>query len=244
MCAVSDCTTAADCDGKITLETAKSLGMSKHLRRDLDHLRKEILTVGSMVEEATEKALFALVERRPDVAEEVKRGDVEIDRKEVQVEEECLKVLALHQPVAADLRFVIAVLKVNNDLERVGDLADNIAGRAISLAEKEPLAVPEEILEMASRVRTMLRESLSSLVELDTKLARKVLDDDEEVDARHKKIFSILQGRMREDPERIDDLVQILSVSRYLERMADQATNIAEDVVFTVDGEVIRHTHG
>jgi phosphate transport system protein len=218
--------------------------MSKHLFRDLDSLRKEILTVGSMVEEATEKALFALVERRADVAEEVERGDVEVDRKEVQVEEECLKVLALHQPVAADLRFVIAVLKVNNDLERVGDLATNIAARAVSLSQKEPLAVPDEILEMASRVRTMLRDSLNALVELDTKLARKVLDDDDEVDDRHKRIYSILQERMQQDPARVDALIQILSVSRYLERMADQATNIAEDVVFMAEGEVIRHTHG
>ena len=218
--------------------------MSKHLRRDLDNLRKEILTVGSMVEEATEKALYALVERRADVADEVERGDTEVDRKEVMVEEECLKVLALHQPVAADLRFVIAVMKVNNDLERVGDLATNIAARAASLAAQDPVPVPDDILEMASRVRIMLRESLNALVELDTDLARKVLDEDEEVDERHRRIYSILQDSMRDDPHRIEGHIQLLSVSRYLERMADQATNIAEDVVFMVEGEVIRHRHG
>jgi phosphate transport system protein len=215
--------------------------MAIHMHRDLEKLKKEILLLGSMAEDATTKAILALTDRRPELAGEVIEGDAEIDRKEVQVEEECLKILALHQPVANDLRFVVAAMKVNNDLERVGDLADNIAARARSLCESDPVPVPAEITEMADGVRAMLRESLNALVNRDLRLARKVLRDDEAIDDRHKTLYALLQGRMKEKPERVEQLTQLLSVSRYLERIADLATNIAEDVVFMVEGEVVRH---
>jgi len=215
--------------------------MPTHLLRDLERLKKEILTVGSLVEEATNKAILALVDRRTELAEEVREGDRLVDEREVQVEEECMKILALHQPVAADLRFVVAMLKVNNDLERVGDLADNIAARALSLAAGEPLSVPPEIVDMSAKVQAMLRDSLNAVVGRDIDLARKVLHDDEAVDELHAHIFVILEERMRAHPERIPQEIQLLSVSRYLERIADLATNIAEDVVFMVDGEVVRH---
>ncbi|RMH22454.1 MAG: phosphate transport system regulatory protein PhoU [Acidobacteria bacterium] len=215
--------------------------MPTHLLRDLERLKKEILTVGSLVEEATNKAILALVDRRTELAEEVREGDRLVDEREVQVEEECMKILALHQPVAADLRFVVAMLKVNNDLERVGDLADNIAARALSLAAGEPLSVPPEIVDMSAKVQAMLRDSLNAVVGRDIDLARKVLHDDEAVDELHAHIFVILEERMRAHPERISQEIQLLSVSRYLERIADLATNIAEDVVFMVDGEVVRH---
>lgn len=215
--------------------------MARHLLRDLDNLKKEILTVGALVEEATTKALLALVDRRTELADEVLKGDKLIDAREVAVEEECLKVLALHQPVAADLRFVVSVLKVNNDLERVGDLAGNIASRATALAQEGPVAVPEEIVEMSNRAQAMLRDSLNALVDLDTRLARAVLKADEAMDAQHKNIFRLLEERMRENPEGVSTSVKLLSVSRYLERIADLATNIAEDVIFLVEGEVVRH---
>jgi phosphate transport system protein len=161
----------------------------------------------------------------------------------VIVEEECLKVLALHQPVAADLRFVVAVLKVNNDLERVGDLAGNIASRAKFFVDHPTVAVPEEITTMADAARAMLRHSLNAVVQLDTDLARQVLRDDEDVDTRHAKIFSMVELKMIElvQPDEIKAQIQILSVSRCLERIADLATNIAEDVIFMVDGDVVRH---
>ena len=215
--------------------------MAKHLLRDLENLKKELLLVGSMVEDAVHKAVLSLIDRRADLAREVIEGDKEIDEKEVQVDEECHKVLALHQPVAQDLRFVLAALKVNNDLERVGDLADNLAERAVFLAEHDAVDVPAEIETMAESVRSMLRESLNSFVHGDTDLARKVLRDDEAVDTQHKELYGYFGKRISENPDQAILNMQLLSVSRYLERMADLATNIAEDVVFMVDGEIVRH---
>ena len=215
--------------------------MAKHLLRDLENLKKELLLLGSMVEDATHKAVLSLTDRRSDLAQEVIAGDKEIDQREVEVDEGALKLLALHQPVAADLRFVVAAMKVNNDLERVGDLAGNLAARAAFLCDHEPVGVPPEIERMADAVRSMLRESLNAFVHADTDLARKVLRDDEAVDQRHKDLYTLIGDRMRGSPEKIDLEMQLLSVSRYLERIADLATNIAEDVVFMVDGDVIRH---
>lgn len=215
--------------------------MAIHLLRDLDALKKDLLTVGSLVEDATNKAILALVDRRVELAEAVLRSDREVDKREVRLEDACLKVLALHQPVAADLRFVVTVLKVNNDLERVGDLAGNIAERAISIAQDDPVAVPAEINTMTRKAQNMLRDSLNALVDQNTTLARQVLDEDETVDELHSKMYSIMAKRMVENPRQIDTEIQLLSVSRYLERIADLATNIAEDIVFLVDGDVIRH---
>jgi phosphate transport system protein len=215
--------------------------MAKHLLRDLENLKKELLLLGSMVEDAVHKAVLSLIDRRADLAQEVIEGDREIDQKEVQVDEECHKVLALHQPVAHDLRFVLAALKANNDLERVGDLADNLAERAVYLSEHEAVDVPPEIETMAHGVRAMLRDCLTSFVQGDTELARQVLRDDEAVDRQHKELYRLFGERIVEAPEEVLLHMQLLSVSRYLERMADLATNIAEDVVFMVDGEIVRH---
>lgn len=215
--------------------------MAIHLVRDLEKLKKELLLVGSMVEDATNKAIVALIDRRPELAEEVIEGDRDVDEKEVQVEEECLKVLALHQPVAADLRFVVTVLKVNNDLERVGDLAGNIAARALYFSEFSGVEIQPEIKVMAESTRSMLRDSLGALIHLDTRQAREILRKDEEIDRLHKDLFIRLQELMIEDSTTIPHRVELLSVSRYLERIADLATNIAEDVIFMVDGDVVRH---
>jgi hypothetical protein len=135
--------------------------MAIHLLRDLENLKKELLTVGSLVEEATNKAILALVDRRPDLADDVCRGDLIVEEQELRVEDECLKILALHQPVAADLRYVVAMLKVNNDLERVGDLAGNIAARAKDLAAADPVPVPSEITTMSDHAQRMLRDCLT-----------------------------------------------------------------------------------
>ena len=215
--------------------------MAVHLHRDLGQLKKELLLLGSMVEQATRKAMVALIDRRAGLAEEVIAGDEEVDEREVQVEEECLKILALHQPVANDLRFVVTAMKVNNDLERVGDLAGNVAERARFLAGRNAVEVPPELVDMAERVRVMLRESLNAMIDSDTELARKVLREDEEVDDLHRTLYKLFQRRMQEQPEQIENDIHLLSVSRYLERIADLATNIAEDVVFLVEGEVVRH---
>lgn len=216
--------------------------MAKHLLRDLENLKKEVLLLGSMVEDSTHKALLALSEGRNDLADEVIQGDRTIDDKEIQVEEECLKILALHQPVAIDLRYVVAVMKVNNDLERAGDLAGNIAARAKVLASLEDgPSLPSDVRTMGEKVRAMLRESLTAMIHLDTSLARQVLRDDDDIDQRHKEFYDHIQTRMEAEPNQIRGYMNLLSVSRYLERIADLATNIAEDVIFMVDGDVVRH---
>ena len=215
--------------------------MGKHLQRDLDHIKKELLAIGVMVEIALNNAIESLVKRYPKLAEEVKNGDSQIDQKENQIEEECLKVLALHHPVATDLRFIISVLKVNNDLERMGDLAANIAERSIYLATHEPLRTVLNFNRMVDGVREMVRKSLDALIRTDTNLARLVLTMDDEIDDLNREMYTKLQNIMREDPESVDRAVHTLSVSRYLERIADLSTNIAEDVVFMVEGESIRH---
>jgi len=213
----------------------------KHLQRDLDALKKEVLTMGSMVEEATNKAITSLTQRSPELAEEVLSGDDSIDQMELEVEESCLKALALHQPVAGDLRFIVAVMKVNNDLERMGDLAQNIAERSLYLSTHDPIPADLDFERMVERVRQMVSMSLDALVNQDSLLARKVCSLDDEVDEYNRHMFVMLQELMHRDGSTIERAVHTLSVARHLERIADLATNIAEDIVFMVEGDVIRH---
>ncbi len=215
--------------------------MKRHLERDLDGLKKQLLEVGAMVETAVNTAITALTERRSELVDDVVAYEAEIDSRELMIEEECLKIIALHQPVASDLRFVIGAMKVNNDLERMSDQALNIAEHAAFLAANPPLSVPLDYHRMADVVRSMVRSSLDAQLNRDTSLARKVCVMDEEVDNLHSGMFEILQDRMRRNPDDIERAGHYLSASRDLERIADLATNIAEDVVFMVEGEVIRH---
>ena len=212
-----------------------------HLQRDLEDLKKKLLDMGSLVEKATNLAISALQKRRADLCSEVHELDVTIDRREVVIEEDCLKILALHQPVATDLRFVVCVMKVNNDLERMGDLAINIAERAAYLATHDDIGVPLDFHRMLEVVRTMVKQSLNSLINLDVMTAREVLAMDDEVDDINKQMFVILEALMFENPAVITRAIHMLSASRHLERIADLATNIAEDVAFLVEGAVIRH---
>jgi phosphate transport system protein len=215
--------------------------MPVHFHRDLEKLKKEILTLGSMVEEATTKAIVALVDRRPELAEEVINGDNVIDRKELEVEEECLKIMALHQPVAADLRFLVVVLKVNNELERIGDLAVNIAERAAYITSREPIRMPEEFSSMVEVARSMLCDSLDALVNKDAELARQVIERDNLVDEMHRKMWMAMQELMVQEPAVAKRASSTQAAAYQLERIADHATNIAEDVVYMVRGAVVRH---
>lgn len=215
--------------------------MSKHFQRDLDRLRQEILAMGGMVEEAINNSILSLVNRDRKLAEEVFRGEDVIDQKEIDIGEECLKILALHQPVAGDLRFIVACMMVNNDLERMADLAANIAERSMSLIRNEPVQIPEDLTRMAGTVREMVKKSLDSLVNEDVELARQVVQVDDEVDGTHRQMYKTMRELIRENPDRTEELIHILSVSRQLERIADHTTNVAEEVVFMVEGEVIRH---
>ena len=215
--------------------------MSIHLQNDLDRLKRELLQMGSLVEEATNKAITSIVQRDPVMAREVLEGDDVIDSKELQVEDQCLKILALHQPVASDLRFLIATIKVNNDLERMGDLAQNIAERAVYLSSQKPIDVHIDFQRLLDRARGMVKQSLDALVNADSELARRVCEQDSEVDELNRHMFVVLEDLMRREPLSVERAVQTLSVARHLERIADLATNIAEDIVFMVEGEVIRH---
>ena len=213
-----------------------------HLQRDLELLKREILDLGSMVEVAINDAILALHNRRIDLAEKVFVKEEAINEKEVHIEEECLKILALHQPVAADLRFIVVVLKVNNDLERMGDFALNVAKRAIFLASHDPIpSLPDFVDVLPETVRTMVRNTLDALVKLDLEMAREVIEMDDTIDDINRRMYGELQALMERDPSTIERAIQLLSTSRYLERIADLATNIAEDVIFMVEGRVVRH---
>jgi len=215
--------------------------MTVLMQKELDNLKKKILELGAEVEGRVRQAVTALLTRDRKLAETVKCGDAQIDNLEIELEEDCLKVLALHQPVAADLRFIVSVLKINNDLERVADFAVNIAERAIDLSGAIPIECPYDISAMAEVVEKMLKMCLDALVEEDIELARQTIQLDDEVDNMHRTNFASVKEAIREDTSYIDGLVYFLSISRYLERMGDLATNIAEDVVYQVDGEIIRH---
>jgi len=215
--------------------------MTSHLHRDLRTLRDDLLAMGGLVETALEQAGKALVEQRADLARQVIEADTEIDRMELRIDDDCLKILALHQPVASDLRRITATMKINNDLERIADLATNIAERAIDLGDRRPLDEKLHFAEMAAAARWMLRSSLNALVEADVFLARRVCERDDEVDDYNRDHFVRLIERMRKHPDEVDVCLDYLTASLNLERIADLATNIAEDVVFLVEAVDIRH---
>jgi phosphate transport system protein len=218
--------------------------MPVHLEREIDKLKKMISSLSAHVEEAVGKAVRAVTERNGELARNVIEFDPEIDLMEVEVEEECLKVLALHQPVAHDLRFIIAVLKVNNDLERIGDLAANIAEQAEFLARWDPIEIPYDLPGMAKRVREMLRRSLDSLMATDATIAQSVREADDEVDAIDRAMYPDVRAAISENLNQMEPLIRLLRVSQNLERIADHATNIAEDVIYLAEGEIIRHSGG
>ena len=217
--------------------------MTKHIQRQVDLLKQKILYVGTLVEESIAKAIAALINRDAPLAAKVMEADNLIDRMEVEVEEECLKILALYQPVAADLRFVVAVLKINNDLERMGDLAQNIAKRASYIAKAEPMDLPIDFRSMAAKAQSMVKQSLDALVNSDTALARTIRAQDDEVDQARQRTRKQIMDAIRRHPDRVEYLLKFNSVSKHLERLADMATNVAEDVVYMVEGEIVRHQH-
>ncbi len=215
--------------------------MSQHLRTEIDNLKKKILAIGAIVENSVGLAVKSIENRDPELAQSVIKGDKQIDRAEVELEEDCLKILALHQPVAIDLRFIIAVLKINNDLERINDLAVNIAERAQLLKNNPPISIPFDFDGISSKTQWMLRTCLDSLVNLDSKLAREVCAADDYVDSINREMYNLVTDAIKARPEHVDILIPYLSVSRYLERIADHATNISEDVIYMVDGIIARH---
>jgi len=217
--------------------------MSKHLVRDLENLQRQILAMAGTVEESIYKSIQALQDHDKAIAQEVLAGDNKIDELDNAVTEECLKLLALHQPVARDLRRIATVFMIATDLERMGDLAADIADRAVSLATPNKIPIPDKLPRMTDLTTSMVRQSLDSFVNQDSKQARRVIRLDDEVDRYNDEIIEELMGRMKASPDAIEPNLSLFSAVRHLERIADHATNIAEDVLYLVDGEIVRHRH-
>lgn len=215
--------------------------MKRHLQIELEKLKKRILLMAGMAEESVQNAVKALKSRDLDLAERIIEGDQAMNDLEVEIEEECLKILALHQPVAVDLRFIVAVIKINNDLERVGDMAVNIAERVLIVAKVPPVTLAFDFEAMAAKAEGMLKMSLDSLVNLDVDMAYKVGLMDDDVDAMKIHCYDLVKEAVKKEPDRANCLINLLLVSRHLERIGDHATNIAEEVIYMVEGEIHRH---
>ncbi len=215
--------------------------MTKHFQRELKKTKRMILSLGTMVEARVRDTRDAIETFDADIAAKIIKSDYEIDEMEVEVEEECLKIMALHQPVAVDLRFLVAVIKINNDLERIGDQAVNVAERIQTINKQVKDAFIFDYSVMAEKTETMLKMSLDALVNFDIDAALKVVVLDDEVDEIKKEAYRLIKGAIRETPDHVGYLINLLLISRHLERMADHATNIAEEVVYLIEGEIVRH---
>jgi phosphate transport system protein len=216
--------------------------MSVHLRRELEVLNQQILSLSALVEEQVRQAVDAVIHRDLVLAREVELRDTEVDSREIEIEEDCLKLLALYQPVAGDLRMIVSSLKINIDLERIGDMAVNIARKGVAIAAIPEIRMPFDIKVMAEKVQGMLQGSIEALVNTDTALAKAVRLRDDEVDHMKHDIRVAMEGMLRQNPERVEAFLAMLAVSRNLERIADMAVNIAEDVIYAAEGKIIRHS--
>ena len=215
--------------------------MKQHFHKELEQLKKSIALMGGRIEEAIQNAVTALRDRDIVLAAEVIAGDQDIDRMEIQIEQRCLNLLALQQPLAVDLRFITAVLRINTDLERMGDLATNIALEARRISKTDTGHIPLDLDEIIAEVRKMVRDSLEALLKRDTALARTICREDDVVDSLDREISERLIEMMKNKPDCVDAATQMLLAVRHLERIADLATNIAEEVVFMVEGRSIKH---
>ncbi|UCE65022.1 MAG: phosphate signaling complex protein PhoU [Candidatus Zixiibacteriota bacterium] len=215
--------------------------MPAKLKKEIDRLKNQILKLGAEVESSVRLAVKSVLERDSVLAKKIIDKDEEIDSFEVEIEEDCLKILALHQPVAIDLRFIVAVLKINSDLERIGDLAVNIAEREVIISSKRETKFPLGFEEMSEKALIMLRKSLEALINLDTKIAAEVIDMDDALDDMNRRMYDRVKENIRAEIENLSCMVQFLTIARNLERMGDLATNICEDVIYMVDGDIVRH---
>ena len=215
--------------------------MTIHMTNEIKKLKKKLLALFGLVEKSFKDAVKSMRNRDAELAMLVMEGDGRIDDMEVDIEEDCLKILALHQPVAIDLRFIVTALKINNDLERIGDLTVNIAERARFLAVHQEVEIPGLFEEMAEKTMDMLKKSLEALIEMDSGTAYQVCIADDEVDILNRRMYKLVKESIISNPENIEALVHLLSGSRHLERIADLATNIAEDTIYMVEGNIVRH---
>jgi phosphate transport system protein len=216
--------------------------MPKQFHKELEKIKKRILTLGGIVEDRVRMSIKAIETRDTGIAKKIINGDYEIDEMEVDIEEDCLKILALYQPVAVDLRFITTVIKINNDLERIADETVNIARGVNYLSErKQQFDFDFDFSEMLDKTQFMLKRSLDALVNLDTDIAAKVCILDDEVDKMNGEVHRLVKNAVKKNPEQGEHLINLLLISRHLERIADHATNIAEEVIYLVNGEIVRH---
>lgn len=215
--------------------------MAIHLQEEVNTLKRTILAQSALVQESVQKAVQALERDDVCLADQVIELDRRINQREVELEEECLKILALHQPVATDLRFIVSVIKINSDLERIADVAVNISKRTLAFADLTKVEPPFDFPLMVKRVLAMLDKSLTALVSLDADKAREVIADDDQIDALHRQTYAQVKQEIVTSSHCLQAMLLWLAVSRHLERIADLAAHIAEDVVYMIDGTIIRH---
>jgi phosphate transport system protein len=216
--------------------------MQRHFHEELETLKQTLLAMGGLVEDQIRRVVRSLVDRDSDLAQEVIERDREVNTYDVEVDEKCVELLALHQPTAGDLRFITTAMKIVTDLERIGDQAVNIAQRVVELNREPQLKPYIDIPRMADQAQRMVKESLDAFVARDTDLARQVCGEDDSVDAFKEQIFRELLTFMMEDPKTIPRAIRLILISRFLERVADHATNIAEMVIYMVESKMVRHT--
>lgn len=215
--------------------------MTNHLRRAMDKIKKEILSLGALVEDRFKKAIEAVRTENLELAQHIIDTDFEVDEREIEVEEECLKTLALYQPVATDLRLIVAVIKINNDLERIADYAANIAKRYKSSSEN-PNKFKYDYTAMADQAVKMLKMSLDALVGMDVDMAYTVREMDNEVNIMRNDAYRTMKADIRNNPDMVAEIINMYLISRHIERIGDHTTNIAEEVIYLIEGEIIRHT--
>ncbi len=218
--------------------------MALHLQTEIGKLKKKLLMLSAMVEANLSKAVQAVLNGDHELAKKVIKLDEDIDMHEIDVEEECLKILALHQPVAIDLRFVISALKINNDLERIGDLTSNIAHRSMHMSKQSVQDMPFDFEDMSQKTRQMLKNAINSLVNMDAALAHQVCRSDDEIDQINRQTFKVTRTKIKENPEKVEYYLNWRSISKHLERIADYATNISEDIIYMIEGVIVRHSYG
>ncbi len=215
--------------------------MSVHLTRDLELLHDSILAMGAIAAEIVHRGVNALYHPDHDATRLIDQIERQVDESDVQIEDACLKILALHQPIASDLRRVTAVLKIGNELERVADLGVNVAERAVALANLPQIPIPAKLNSMAQKSLEMLDSSIAAYVALDSRTARAICADDDAIDQLNDQIIAELKSTMKQSPSLIEPAMHLFSACRIIERIADHATNIAEDVIYLVEGDIVRH---
>lgn len=218
------------------------VGLGRNFLRDMERLWSEVLRMAAVVEVALNTAVRALCDLRSDLAAEVRGGEASINRLEVEIERDCLRILALHQPVASDLRRVAAILRIDRDLERMADLAEHIANRARKLSgEVSPIAIPPELETLALATLEQVRQVLDALVQTDSDRAHQVIAHDRSIDIQRRDVTRLLKQSIREHPQRLNAWLRLINTARNLERVSDHATNIAESIIYIKEGDLIRH---